>query len=234
MPSENPITVVLARFDDLLAAGLKGLIERSQGLDLVASDVEHRRLDPVIRGHRPGVAILDLASLESLSEIRDLSSRHPSTRLVLMAHQPSTAECLQALAFGASALLGKETQSRDVLNAVHLASRGLQVLPRATPQPDATHGAPQLLTPRESEVLPLLRDGRSNAQIALALEMGIETVRTHARSIYRKLGVSSRRELSSPPATHQPEPRPPAAAPMRRRAASALERPRRGGGLPRH
>jgi DNA-binding CsgD family transcriptional regulator len=54
----------------------------------------------------------------------------------------------------------------------------------------------RLLTKREGEVLPLLQQGRSNAQIALALQVGIETVRTHARNIYRKLGVSSRRELA--------------------------------------
>jgi DNA-binding CsgD family transcriptional regulator len=54
----------------------------------------------------------------------------------------------------------------------------------------------RLLTKREGEVLPLLQQGRSNAQIALALQVGVETVRTHARNIYRKLGVSSRRELA--------------------------------------
>ena len=111
------------------------------------------------------------------------------------------AECAQLLAFGASACLRRDTQSRDVLNAIHLASRGLQVTPRAASDPG---GGPiaggHLLTRREAEVLPLLQQGRSNAQIALALQVGVETVRTHARNIYRKLGVSSRRELAAPPA----------------------------------
>ena len=44
-------------------------------------------------------------------------------------------------------------------------------------------------------MLPLLHSGRSNREIAAALQIGVETVRTHARNIYRKLGVSSRREL---------------------------------------
>ena len=56
---------------------------------------------------------------------------------------------------------------------------------------------PELLTPREADVLELLQLGRSNAEIALALSVGIETVRTHARSIYRKLGVRTRRELAN-------------------------------------
>jgi DNA-binding NarL/FixJ family response regulator len=52
------------------------------------------------------------------------------------------------------------------------------------------------LTARESDVLELLQDGQTNSAIAAALDIGIETVRTHARSIYRKLGVPSRRELA--------------------------------------
>ena len=46
-------------------------------------------------------------------------------------------------------------------------------------------------------MLELLQGGRSNAEIAASLHVGVETVRTHARNIYRKLGVSSRRELRS-------------------------------------
>jgi Bacterial regulatory proteins, luxR family len=80
-------------------------------------------------------------------------------------------------------------------------------------------------------VLPLLQRGDSNAQIALALQVGVETVRTHARNIYRKLGVSSRRELAAAPPAREPQPRPaqPEHAP-RRRTATPLKRPRRGGG----
>jgi DNA-binding CsgD family transcriptional regulator len=54
----------------------------------------------------------------------------------------------------------------------------------------------ELLTPREAEVLALLQDGARNAEIAHELSIGIETVRTHARHIYRKLGIGSRRELA--------------------------------------
>jgi DNA-binding CsgD family transcriptional regulator len=54
----------------------------------------------------------------------------------------------------------------------------------------------ELLTPREAEVLDLLQDGATNAEIAHELSIGIETVRTHARHIYRKLGIGSRRELT--------------------------------------
>jgi DNA-binding NarL/FixJ family response regulator len=98
------------------------------------------------------------------------------------------------LAFGATACLAKSTEARDVLHAIHLASRGLHVLPPAVvDSPDPA--GPDLLTPREADVLELLQGGRSNAEIAAALHVSVETVRTHARRIYRKLGVRTRREL---------------------------------------
>jgi two-component system nitrate/nitrite response regulator NarL len=238
MPTHTPITVVLAHFDDLFAGGLRELIERDPSLALVAADVEHRRIGVVLRAHRPDVAILDLDALAKPIEVRELSARHPATHLVLIGHVPAPIECAQLLAFGASACLGRDTQSRDVINAIHLASRGLRVTPRAPVtgadagglgSGGATAAATGLLSRREAEVLPLLQRGDSNAQIALALGVGVETVRTHARNIYRKLGVASRRELAAAPPPRKPQSRPEPTS--RRRTGTPLGRPRRGGGM---
>jgi DNA-binding NarL/FixJ family response regulator len=230
MPPRPPITLILAHFDDLLAKGLREVIESDPSLRIVAADVEQRRIPVVLRAHRPDVAILDVGALAKLAEVRELSGRHSGTRLIMLARDPSMEECALLLAFGASACLGRDTQSRDVLNAIHLASRGLQVVPRAGSNRVADRSGGQLLTQREAEVLPLLQQGRSNAQIAVALRVSIETVRTHARNIYRKLGVSSRRELAAPPAS-APQQQTRSAQSPRRRATMPLTRPRRGHGL---
>jgi DNA-binding NarL/FixJ family response regulator len=240
MPTHAPITVVLAHFDDLFAGGLRELIERDPNLAILAADVEQGRLGVVLRAHRPDVAILNLGTLAKPVDVRELSARHPATRLVLLGGDPAPVECAQLLAFGASACLGRDTQSRDVINAIHLASRGLQVLPRASAAGAGAGGgagggtvlAGGLLSRREAEVLPLLQRGDSNAQIALALHVGVETVRTHARNIYRKLGVASRRELAAAPPARKPQPPPARPEPAsRRRTGTPLGRPRRGGGM---
>src|SRR6202161_3616818 len=228
MPPQTPITVVLARFDDLLAGGLRKLIESDRSLAIVATDVEHRRISVVLRAHRPDVAILDVGALEKLGKVRELSERYPATRLILFSNDPSMVVGAQLLSFGASACLGRDTQSRDVLSAIHLASRGLQVIPRGTTDHGGAIAGGQLLTRRESEVLPLLQESRSNAQIALVLGIGVETVGTHARNIYRKLGVSSRRELAAPPVpdpVHKPRS---TARSSRHRSITSLTNRRRG------
>jgi DNA-binding NarL/FixJ family response regulator len=192
------ITLVLARFEDLIARGLRTLIAEDEHLEIVAGDVPHDRLTDVLAEHGPRVALVNFGSLRSPVELQSLSGAHSETRLVVLASRPTPAECNQMLAFGATACLSKDTEARDILNAIHLASRGLHVLPRS-PQELGPADAlgPELLTPREADVLELLQHGRSNAEIAAALTVGIETVRTHARNIYRKLGVRTRRELVS-------------------------------------
>jgi DNA-binding NarL/FixJ family response regulator len=196
MVNRPPVTVAVARFEDIVGRGLRSLIDDEESLELVAADFPHERLARTLRAHRPQVAIINFGSLGSPSELRDLHRDFPQTRLVVFANRPTASECRQMLAFGATACLAKSTQARDVLHAIHLASRGMHVLPPAGMDlPDAI--GPELLTPREADVLELLQSGHSNAQIAEALHVSVETVRTHARHVYRKLGVRTRRDLQA-------------------------------------
>jgi DNA-binding NarL/FixJ family response regulator len=201
MASRSPIPVALARFEDIVGRGLQALIEGDDSLRLVASDVPHEDLEDELRSHRPRVAILNFGSLTSAIELRDLHHAFPETRLLVLANRPTAAECRQMLSFGATACLAKNTEARDILHAIHLASRGLHVLPPVTDGAGPGSGfGPELLTAREAEVLELLQTGRSNAEIAAALHVSVETVRTHARRVYRKLGVKTRRDLRKQPA----------------------------------
>lgn len=189
----TPVSVVLSRFEDIVALGLQTLIEEDPTLELRAAGVAPEGLAKCLDAHHPQVAILNYGSLTSPTQLGELSRTFPETRLVVLANRPSPAECRQMLAFGATACLAKSTEVRDVLHAIHLASRGLTVLPPATLEP--AHVEPEVLTPREADVLELLQSGRSNAEIAQALHVGVETVRTHVRRVYRKLGVNTRRDL---------------------------------------
>ena len=194
------ISVLVGQFEDLAAIGLRELISEDPNIEIVASAVPIDEIAEAIERHSPSVAMLNFGSLPSAVTVHQLHQSHPETRVIVLANRPSAAECNQMLSFGAAACISKETQGRDIINAIHLASRGMHVLPRAAAAQtlDGRVGmpGPDLLTPREADVLELLQEGMTNAQIALALSIGVETVRTHARNIYRKLGVTSRRDLA--------------------------------------
>jgi DNA-binding NarL/FixJ family response regulator len=192
--TRQTIAITVAQFEDIVNRGLQSLIDGDPHLRLVATDVPPEEMEATLSVHGPDVAILNFAVLSSPSELRDLHASFPDVRLMVLANNPTTAECRQMIGFGATACLAKNAEARDVLHTIYLASRGMHVLPSAGQSAFEPVG-PTPLTSREVDVLELLQSGRSNAEIAATLHVGVETVRTHARHIYRKLGVRTRREL---------------------------------------
>jgi DNA-binding NarL/FixJ family response regulator len=214
--------VLASTFEDLVTIGLRQILAEDTNLHLVADNVPLDGLEKAIGEHRPSVVLLNFGSLPSPAYVYQLHQQAPDTRIVVLANRPTAAECNQLLSFGATACVSKETQGRDIINALHLASRGMHVMPRsaaaaAGPATDPfALPEPDLLTAREADVLELLQQGYTNAELAHELSIGIETVRTHARNIYRKLGISTRRDLArlTRPENGSPPPAPaPASGP---------------------
>ncbi len=195
------ITLILGQFPDLISYGLRGLLRDDERCEVLAADVPWDGLESTIAETEPDVALIDFGALRSPIQVHQLHEAQPETHVVIMVDRATPQECNQLLAFGATAILTRETQKRDLLTAIHLASRGMHVLPGAGGAVAEEPYGPDLLTQREADVLDLLQQNLSNAEIAQKLTVGIETVRTHARNIYRKLGVSSRRDLAGTPYT---------------------------------
>ena len=193
------VTVVLGEFPDLIAYGLRALLADDERLQILATDVPVDGMEAAVSEVEPDLAIIDFAGLRSPIQVHQLHETQPETHIVVLVDRATTAECNQLLAFGATAVLGRETPKRDIITAIHLASRGMHVMPGADGSMEQDTFGPDLLTAREADVLELLQQGASNAVIAAELTVGVETVRTHARNIYRKLGVTNRRDLAAAP-----------------------------------
>jgi DNA-binding NarL/FixJ family response regulator len=127
---------------------------------------------------------------------REQVTAQPTIGIVVMAHRPTVAYAMRLLAMGASCP-AKDISAADILAAVHIAADGRRVLvdvdghlvERSHPAVSAS------LTPREVEVLEYLARGQSHGEIAHALQLGVETIRTHSAHIRAKLGVRNKREL---------------------------------------
>lgn len=191
------ITLLLGEFPDLLAYGLRGLLREDERLEVLAFDIPMDGLEAAIAETEPDVALVNFGALRSPVQVHRLHEAQPETQIVIVVDRATAAEANQLIAFGATAVLQRDTERRDILTAIHLASRGMHVLPGAGGAVSEQAYGPDLLTQREAEVLDLLQQNASNAEIAQKLHVGVETVRTHARNIYRKLGVTSRRDLAA-------------------------------------
>lgn len=198
-PSDDgtgPITVVLGCFDALVSRGLTQLLREDRSLQIIGVDLDEAALEHAVARRAPRVAILDEKAVVELSVLGCLRTARQAIGIVVLAHQPTVAYGMRLLAGGASCL-SKDVSAAEVRAAVHIAADGRRVfaaadghlVERSYPVPAA------LLTPREEEVLEYLSCGQSHAEIAYALQLGVETVRTHAAHIRGKLGVRNKREL---------------------------------------
>jgi DNA-binding NarL/FixJ family response regulator len=190
------VAVVLGCFAELLGLGLKKLLGEDRNLRVLGVDIDRTVLQHAVESLAPQVVILDEVIVRELSILGGLKAVRPTMGIVVLAHHPTASYATGLMADGASCV-AKDISGAGVLAAVRIAADGRRVfadvdghmVERSRPATSAS------LTPREIEVLEYLSRGQSHAEIAQALQVGVETVRTHSAHIRSKLGVRSKREL---------------------------------------
>lgn len=190
------ITVALGCFDALVGHGLMQILREDRELRIIGADLDYAALKHAVARWRPRVAILDEATVVELSVLERLRVAQPEIGIIVLAHRPVIADGMRLFAVGASCL-SKDISAADILAAVRIVADGRRVfapgdghlVERSYPDGAAS------LTPRETEVLEYLRRGRSHAEIAHAMQLGVETIRTHSAHIRGKLGVRRNRDL---------------------------------------
>jgi len=151
----------------------------------------------------PEVVLWKIETEEVIAVIAELGGKCPHTIQVVIVNNPEQVDMPELLRLGIWGILPKRLLPRQVVQATELIVRaGLLLIPRLGPQ-SATmlRGAKQaklhLLTDKEREVLYLLAEKRSNAEIAHRLHIAESTVKSHLKSIFRKLGVRNRDEAKA-------------------------------------
>ena len=197
---DAPVRVLLADDEPLVRSGLRLILDAEPDLEVVGEAGDGARAVELARSLRPDVVCMDVR-MPGVDGLR-------ATELVLRLPQPprvlvvTTFEhdgyVLDALTAGASGFLLKRAGADEMVQAVRTVAVGQSLLyPRAlrdlvrTRPRAAAAGAPAL-TPREREVLGLVAQGMTNAEIATALVVGVETVRTHVASVLAKLQARDR------------------------------------------
>jgi two-component system response regulator NreC len=196
------ITVLLADDHAILRSGLRLLLEAEEGLSVVAEAGDVRTVMRKVRGHRPRVLILDLnlPGTSGLSAIPSILEASPETRIVVLTMQNDPVFAREALSAGALGYVLKEAADTEVVAAVRSAAADQMYVNPGFGVRLATEGAgpieaPAALSARETEVLGMIADGYTNAEIADRLSLSIRTVESHRAHIHRKTGRTTRAEL---------------------------------------
>ncbi len=201
-----PVRVLLVDDHQVVLEGLASMLaSQSERVVIAAATTEADEALRLAADRQPDVVLLDvrLRGASGLDLCAELVRRHPGLKVVFFTVYDDEQYLFQALRVGASGFLLKTTTGSELADhldrvmegdvAIDPALAGRVAMTAARLQSgEFWPGARTGLTQRESEVLGLMVRGLSNRAIALRLSIGEDTVKTHARAVYRKLEVADR------------------------------------------
>lgn len=192
------IRVLLADDHALMREGLRVLLEADPEVTVVCAVANGREAVRRARELSPDVAVLDISmpDLNGIEATRQIRSRCPTQVVVLSMHS-SREHVHQALAAGALGYLLKESASAEVLTAIRHAQAGRRYVSSAIGSaPDYLYGQDPKRSPiaslsaRERQVLQLVVEGKSSAEVARMVHLSRKTVETYRSRLMKKLGVA--------------------------------------------
>jgi DNA-binding NarL/FixJ family response regulator len=200
------IRVVLVDDHAMVRRGLQQLLDGVDGIAVVGTDGDGSEAVDVVTAQRPDVVLMDLQmpGTDGVEATRQIVAALPETQVVVLTSFSDRERIVGALDAGAVGYLLKDAEPEELFAGIHAAAQGGSPLhPRAARELLATRAGPApapeaqvTLTPREVEVLQLVRQGLANKQIARRLGISERTVKAHLTSLFQRIGVSDRTQAA--------------------------------------
>ena len=205
------IRVVLADDQALVRAGFRSLLDARDDIDVVGEAADGHEAVALAKQHRPDVVLMDIRmpGLDGLDATRQIASDPglAAVRVVILTTFGLDEYLFDALRYGASGFLVKDTRPADLVEAVRVVAAGDSLISpsmtRRLIEEFATNAKPSrpakeldVLTDREREVLALVAGGLTNDEIGQRLYLSPATARTHVSRIMTKLAARDRTQLA--------------------------------------
>ena len=197
------IRVVLVDDHAVVRRGLAQLLGGADDLEVVGQAGGGAEAVEVVRATRPDVVLMDLQmpDVDGVEATRQIVAEDLGGEVLVLTSYSDSARIVAALDAGAVGYLLKDADPEDVLDGVRAVSRGEspihpKVARRLLTARTAAAPAEVSMTPRETEVLALVRAGLANKQIARRLGISERTVKAHLTSVFQRIGVVDRTQAA--------------------------------------
>lgn len=196
MPDSVPIRLMLVDDHAILRAGLANLLNVESGLQVVAVADDGESALALWREHRPDVMLLDinLGGMDGIEMLRLLRTEFPEARVLMLTSSEAEEDIRHALEAGASGYVTKNLRRAELFAAIREIHGGGQAIGEHVARLLTAGSEHGVLTRREMEVLGLLRQGFTNAEVGRLLGISERTAKAHVAAILVKLHASDRAE----------------------------------------
>jgi DNA-binding NarL/FixJ family response regulator len=195
------LRIILADDHVLVRAGIRALLEKMPGVEVVAEAGDGVEALALVSAHQPDVLLMDVAmrGMNGLAAAAQATKELPHLKVIILSMHANEEYVIQALRAGAVGYLLKDSAAIDLEQAIEAVRRGETYLSpkvsrtviegylgRVSPAGDT---AAHPLTPRQLQILKLVAEGESTKEIAFALSVSVKTVETHRAQLMERLGI---------------------------------------------
>ncbi|HEX7529535.1 MAG TPA: response regulator transcription factor [Pyrinomonadaceae bacterium] len=196
----DTVRILLADDHKLVRAGIRSLLERLPDIEVVAEASDGREALRLIEEHRPQIVLMDIAmpELNGLEATRRVAKTFPDVSVIILSIYSDEEHVYQALLAGASGYLLKGAAIEELELAIRAVAQNETYLSPPVSEPvimeyvRRTGGDPRSakkLSPRQTEILQLIAEGKSMKQIALGLSISVKTVESHRAALMNRIGI---------------------------------------------
>jgi two-component system, NarL family, response regulator NreC len=202
------IRILLADDHRIVREGLKSLLDRLPGIEVIAEAVHGREAVEIAESTFPDVVIMDIGmpQLNGIEATAHMVKRDPRIGVIILSMHADEDYLVSALNAGAKGYLLKDSADVDLVKAIQSVARGTPFFsPEIAGKMTEDHllflqqrnleDSFGLLTEREKEVIQLLAEGKSNKEVAGILDVSVHTVETHRMHLMQKLNLHSTAEI---------------------------------------
>jgi DNA-binding NarL/FixJ family response regulator len=190
----EPITLLLVEDQPLTRLGISGVLKEQPDIELVGETDNAADGFAKFRKLRPDVTILGLRFRDSctVDDLDNYFAQDPKAKIIVLAEHAGDAEITRSLKKGALGYICKDVTPEELVKAIRTVVTGRKFIPANVAAILSESIGREELTPAELNILRMIVGGMSNKEIAFALDISENTVKTHTRNIFDKLGVSDR------------------------------------------
>jgi DNA-binding NarL/FixJ family response regulator len=190
----DPISVLVIESQQLVRVGIRAVLDREDGIEIVGEAGSAGEGFTFFITRRPDVVILALRMPDfcAIDELENYFREDPRARIIVLAERAGDAEITKALKLGAAGYITKDIDPVKLVDAIRRVAKGLRFIPAEIAGVISENLGREELTATETNVLRMIVGGMSNKEIAFALDVSENTIKTHASNIFGKLGVSDR------------------------------------------